>query len=68
MWSRTEHREIEIEPGGSSYPAQRALDNYFADHPAIAEINYLAGELAEILGPMFWAALIVLFIWAEMSG
>lgn len=37
-------------------------------HPIIAKINLLAGQLLEILGPIFWAALILLFFWAELSA
>jgi hypothetical protein len=36
-------------------------------HPLIAKINLLAGALLEIIGPMFWAALILLTLWAELS-
>ncbi|MGH7092738.1 MAG: hypothetical protein ACREFB_04300 [Stellaceae bacterium] len=36
-------------------------------HPIIAEINLLAGLLLETLGPAFWAALILLSLWAELS-
>jgi hypothetical protein len=35
-------------------------------HPIVAAANILAAELAEILGPMLWAALIVLFFDAEL--
>jgi hypothetical protein len=46
-------------------PAQRTLQQYFAEHPLIDKINLAADWLAEILGPTFWAVLIVGFIWAE---
>jgi hypothetical protein len=39
----------------------------FADEPGIAELYMLAAALMEFLGPMFWAALIVLFIWVELT-
>jgi hypothetical protein len=42
------------------------LQVYFAKHPVIAGINKVATQLTEILGPMFWAALIVGFFWAEL--
>ena len=48
-------------------PAQRTLQQYFAKHPLIGKINLAAAWLAEILGPMFWAALIIGFVWAELS-
>ena len=47
-------------------PATRTLQVYFAKHPVIAGINIVAAQLTEILGPMFWAALIVGFFWAEL--
>ena len=48
-------------------PAQRTLQLYLAKHPVIAKINLAAAWLTEILGPMFWAALIIGFVWAELS-
>jgi len=39
---------------------------YFAKHPMIAKINLVAIWLTEILGPIFWAALIIAFAWAEL--
>jgi hypothetical protein len=47
-------------------PVQRALQLYFAKHPVIAKINFVAAWLTEMLGPMFWAALIIAFAWAEL--
>jgi len=38
----------------------------FTDHPFIALLYDISGALMELLGPMFWAALIVLFIQAEL--
>ena len=49
-------------------PAQRTLTLYFAKHPVIAKINVVSAWLGEILGPMFWAVLIVGFVWAELSA
>jgi hypothetical protein len=37
-------------------------------HPVIAAINRIAESAAGILGPLFWAALVALFIWAEISA
>jgi hypothetical protein len=36
-------------------------------HPVIAAINRIAASVAQILGPLLWAAIIVLLIWAEIS-
>jgi len=47
---------------------QRTLQLYFTKHPLIGKINLVAAWLVEILGPMFWAALIVLFAWTELSA
>jgi len=49
-------------------PVQRTLQLYFTKHPLIGKINLVAAWLVEILGPMFWAALIVLFAWTELSA
>jgi hypothetical protein len=37
-------------------------------HPVIATVNVIAAEFLGILGPMLWAALIVLFLVAEFSS
>ena len=58
-WNEAEQRPL---------PVQRTLQLYFAKHPLIGKINLVAAWLVEILGPMFWAALIVLFVWAELSA
>ena len=36
------------------------------DCPGIATLYAISGALLDLLGPMFWAALIVLFIQAEL--
>jgi hypothetical protein len=47
-------------------PLHRSDETAFAEHPAIAVIQTIAGELMELLGPMLWAAIIVLFFYAEL--
>ncbi len=49
-------------------PVQRTLHQYFAKHPLIGKINIAAAWCAEILGPMCWAVLIILFVWAELAA
>ncbi len=46
---------------------QTSWDRYYADHPAVAQIHLAAASLIETLGPMFWAALIVLFLWGQVA-
>jgi hypothetical protein len=50
------------------FPVQRTLQLYFTKHPLIGKINLAAAWFAEILGLMCWAALIFLFVSAELSG
>jgi len=38
----------------------------FADQPVIALLYAVTGSLMELLGPIFWAALAVLFVQAEL--
>jgi hypothetical protein len=40
----------------------------FADRPVVARLNAIAGAMMELLGPMFWAALVVLLVQAELSA
>lgn len=57
------HKELEFR---SHYPSPPFVDA--AKHPVIATVNIIAAELFDILGPMLWAALIVLFLVAEFSS
>jgi hypothetical protein len=36
-------------------------------HPIIARINILAGNMMRVLGPIFWAAIVLLWFVAESS-
>jgi hypothetical protein len=55
--------EPELSPGKAAVPV---LDP--VNHPVIATVNIIAAELFDILGPMCWAALIVLFLVAEFAS
>ena len=37
----------------------------FSDHARLAALHRICAELMMFIGPRWWAALIVLFIWAE---
>ena len=41
-------------------------DGHSVDQPLVAALYTLTGGLMEALGPMFWAALVVLFIQAAL--
>ena len=45
---------------------ERARQLYLAQHPVIAVINLISGSLMESIGPMLWAALILISLWAEI--
>jgi hypothetical protein len=61
------YQEMHKELGFSSnYPRPPFIDT--AKHPVIATVNIIAAELFDVLGPMLWAALIVLFLVAEFSS
>jgi len=38
------------------------------DDPALGLAYLLAGGLMEVCGPLFWAVLVVGFVFAELSG
>jgi hypothetical protein len=59
-------RWVQAEP--PVLPVQRTLQLYFATHPLIGKINLAAAWFAGILGPLCWAALIILFVSAELSA
>jgi hypothetical protein len=66
---RADEREMDtVHPDWErlSLPARPAHCPNFVDQPAIAAIYAISGVLMETLGPMFWAALIVLFIQAQL--
>ena len=47
--------------GSPKHP--REID--FSDHPGLAALHRICAELMMFIGPLLWAGLIVLFIWAE---
>ncbi|HEX3863230.1 MAG TPA: hypothetical protein VHY35_16215 [Stellaceae bacterium] len=53
-------RQRAVPPGNWS----RRVD--FSDQPGIASLYTISNTLMDILGPVFWAALIVLLIQAEL--
>jgi hypothetical protein len=46
-------------------PAEQPGELDVADQPLLAVLYAISAALVEFFGPMFWAALIVLFIQAE---
>jgi hypothetical protein len=46
--------------------ASRVFENGLADQPLIAVLYAVTGCLMELLGPAFWAALVILFVQAEL--
>ena len=55
-----------IDPESFPYPTSRVREVDFSEQPVIAVIYEISRVLMEMLGPMFWAALIVLFTQAEL--
>jgi hypothetical protein len=53
----------ESEESPASTELLREID--YRGHPGIAALNRICAELMIVVGPMLWAALMVLFIWAE---
>jgi len=47
--------------------AEKAWNAYFRRHPVVARLDHAAWGAAEIVGPLFWAALIVLYLWAAAT-
>ena len=45
---------------------ERARQLYFAEHPVIGSINLISASLMESIGPMLWAALVLMCLWAEL--
>jgi len=43
-------------------------NNDFTDQPGIALLYAVTGSLMELVGPMLWAALVVLLVQAELSA
>jgi len=48
------------------FPISRVRKVGFADQPVIAYTYEISGVLMEVVGLLFWAALIVLFMQAEL--
>ena len=44
----------------------RTWNSDFTDQPGIALLYAITGNLMELLGPIFWGALVMLFVRAEL--
>jgi len=55
-----------MHPESFPLPTSGPCEIDFSDQPVVAVLYQISGVLMEILGPMFWAALIALFIQAEL--
>jgi hypothetical protein len=62
------HLLFRTEPEPSPLSARHAGEVDLTDQPAVALLHAVAGAAVELLGPMFWAALIVLFIRVELRA
>lgn len=49
-----------------SIPVLSPADLSFLNAPAIAAVYAISGAVLDLLGPMLWAALIVLFLQTEL--
>ena len=49
-----------------AFPTRRPIDIGFTDRPFTAALYRISGLLMRILGPTYWAAIVVLFIYAEL--
>ena len=56
---------IELEPEELTHSAGQTRNIDLTDRPALAALHQICAELMILLGPMLWAALIVLLIEAE---
>src|SRR5215204_6359090 len=70
MATRTERQSpiasaAEPERLSGEAPTWRGIDP--TEHPVAAELHDTAGRLVEIIGPMFWAALMALFLWTAAA-
>jgi hypothetical protein len=59
-------RSYPIDPESFPLPTSGVREVDLSDQPVIALLYAISAVLMEILGPMFWAALILLFIHAEL--
>ncbi len=58
-WASADTEQFPLSP-------ERARQLYLGEHPVIATINRISGSLMESIGPMLWAALILMSVWAEI--
>jgi hypothetical protein len=70
MWSPTiptsETDFFLIEEGLRAFPTQTPVDLDFTGRPVIAALYTISGLVMRILGPAYWAAIIILFVYAEL--
>ena len=49
-----------------AFPTRRPIDVDLADRPLIAALYTISGLVMRILGQAYWAAIIILFLYAEL--
>ena len=59
-------RSYPTDPESFPFPTTGIREVDYSDQPVVARLYAVSGVLMEILGPIFWAALIVLFIQSEL--
>jgi hypothetical protein len=57
-----------FDPEPFSIPAREPHEYDFSAQPAISLLHEVSGLLMEVLGPMFWATLVLLFVQEEFFG
>ena len=55
-----------IEQGLRAFPTRAPIDLDFTGRPVIAALYMISGLVMRVLGPAFWAAIIILFVYAEL--
>jgi hypothetical protein len=55
-----------VEEERSEFPASGPINIDLTGRPVIAAIYVVSGVILNVLGPLFWAAVTVLFLYAEM--
>ena len=56
---------IELEPEELTHTAEQAHNINLTDRPALAALYQICARVMMLVGPMFWAALLALFVEAE---
>jgi hypothetical protein len=63
---KPETHTLLTEPEFRAFSGRSPIEIDFTGRPVIADLYFVSGLMMKVLGPVYWAALVLMFIYAEL--